>query len=180
MEGFGRTAASSIADVDDGWLQKQIIRSGDEIGGFTETQLREELGVKTTTNRRGMPQGSATVAWWVDRQNDVQARLKDRKGGAGAGANNDNNSNGAGGGDSRAAAAGKNGAKGGSNGLSMNVLQAFAPKRLPAGNDNNGNANNGNAGGGSGGPKGKKAPKSNKLKGGGGIIGLVGLKGKGK
>ena len=80
VEGLGR-AASSLADVDDGWLQKQIVRSGSEdVGGFTEIQLREELGVKTASNnRRDAPQTSATIAWWVDRQNDAEAKLRERR-----------------------------------------------------------------------------------------------------
>lgn len=170
VEGFGRSAASSLTSVDDGWLQRQITRSGDDIGGFTETQLREELGVQTTSNRgRGMPQGSATVAWWVDRQNDVQARLKDRKGaGAVDGGGNRNGVS-----KPTAAAAGKSGKD-----KNINVLQAFAPKILKRGENKNGAGRSGSSGGG-GAIKGKK-PKNSKLKGGGGIIGLVGLKGKGK
>jgi serine/threonine protein kinase len=173
VEGLRRNAASSLADVDDGWLQRQITRSGEDVGVFTEMQLREELGVKTTSNRgKGMPQGSATVAWWVDRQNDVQSRLKDRKGnGAGNGGVN-SNSNGV----SKAAAnsAGKD--KG------MNVLQAFAPKMLAPKVDGGNNKKNSGGGSGSGGKGGKKPKSNNKVAkgGGGGIIGLVGLKGKGK
>ena len=93
VEGLGR-AASSLVDVDDGWLEKQIVRSGSrDSGGFTEMQLRDELGMKTVGGggggsggggggggKRGeVPQASATIAWWKGRQSDVEAKLKERR-----------------------------------------------------------------------------------------------------
>lgn len=77
-------AAVKVTEVDDGWLQRQMARSGtSEAGGFTEAQLKDELGFMTVAGKKELPaelaNASATIAWWQQRQSDVQSRLKGRR-----------------------------------------------------------------------------------------------------
>ena len=72
--------------VDDGWLERQVVRNGTrEAGGFTEAYLMEE-GLSGGTRRAGeddlppaLAGASNTIAWWQSRQAQVQARLSRRR-----------------------------------------------------------------------------------------------------
>lgn len=76
VDSIGRSAVKATTS-DDGWLTKQIARSGtSEAGGFTEAQLSEELnslGVKKDTP---MPRASNTIAWWQSRQQQLNKGIK--------------------------------------------------------------------------------------------------------
>ena len=87
VDSIGRTAVKATT-VDNGWLSKQIARSGtNEAGGFTEAQLSEELdtlGVKKKENP--MPRTSNTIAWWQGRQQQLNKGVKRAKKTLGSGA----------------------------------------------------------------------------------------------
>lgn len=78
VDSLGRSAVK-VTTADNGWLSKQIARSGTtEAGGFTEAQLEEELntlGVKEAP----MPRASNTIAWWQGRQQQLNRGLKQAK-----------------------------------------------------------------------------------------------------
>jgi len=79
VETFGR-AASKVTEAGDGWLLRQIARSGtSEAGGFTEAQLSEELEKEMTRNSGPIPTRSNTMVWWQSRQKAAQEQLKDRR-----------------------------------------------------------------------------------------------------
>jgi len=83
VETLGR-AAAKVTEADDGWLQRQMAKSGTfEAGGFTEAQLKDELGFRTVGGKKALPveiaTASATMAWWQSRQSDAQSRLKERR-----------------------------------------------------------------------------------------------------
>lgn len=82
VETFGRVAAKATV-VEDGWLQRQMARSGtSEAGGFTEAQLKEELEDLTLGRVRSdepRPNVSNTVAWWQSRQKSAQEQLRSRR-----------------------------------------------------------------------------------------------------
>ena len=80
VETIGRTAAK-VTTADDGWLQRQIARSGtSEAGGFTEAQLSEELDNMGIAKKEApLPRASNTIAWWQSRQKAAQQQLKERK-----------------------------------------------------------------------------------------------------
>ena len=73
VDSIGRTAVKATT-ADNGWLSKQIARSGTrEAGGFTEAQLSEELdtlGFKKKDNP--LPRRSNTIAWWQGRQQQAE------------------------------------------------------------------------------------------------------------
>lgn len=87
VDSIGRTAVKATT-ADNGWLSKQIARSGtSEAGGFTEAQLSEELdtlGVKKKENP--MPRTSNTIAWWQGRQQQLNKGVKRAKKTLGSGA----------------------------------------------------------------------------------------------
>lgn len=93
VETLGR-AAVKVVEVDDGWLQKQMAKSGTkEAGGFTEAQLKEELGVggeDTMSSRsselpKDVARASSTIAWWQQRQSDLSSKLQEKRRGGGGG-----------------------------------------------------------------------------------------------
>lgn len=96
VETLGRVAVKVAEDVDNGWLSKQIARSGtSEAGGFTEAQLKDDLGFQSgptisgygENGQGGLPKNlaamSTTVAWWQSRQKDLskarQRRVQSRR-----------------------------------------------------------------------------------------------------
>ena len=87
VDSIGRTAVKATT-ADNGWLSKQIARSGTrEAGGFTEAQLSEELdtlGFKKKENP--MPRTSNTIAWWQGRQQQLNKGVKRAKKTLGSGA----------------------------------------------------------------------------------------------
>ena len=80
VDSIGRTAVKATT-ADNGWLSKQIARSGTrEAGGFTEAQLSEELdtlGFKKKDNP--LPRRSNTIAWWQGRQQQLNKGVKRAK-----------------------------------------------------------------------------------------------------
>ena len=83
---IGKVAVKVTESVDDGWLERQVVRNGTrEAGGFTEAYLMEE-GLSDGTRKRGdddlppaLAGASNTIAWWQSRQAQVQARLSRRR-----------------------------------------------------------------------------------------------------
>ena len=79
VDSIGRTAAK-VTTADDGWLQKQIARSGtSEAGGFTEAQLSEELDNLGLNTAPPPMRGSTTITWWQSRQKAARQQLRDRR-----------------------------------------------------------------------------------------------------
>ena len=76
VDSLGRSAVK-VTTADNGWLSKQIARSGTtEAGGFTEAQLEEELNTLGVKKEAPMPRASNTIAWWQGRQQQLNRGLK--------------------------------------------------------------------------------------------------------
>lgn len=89
-------AASKVTEADDGWLERRVTRNGTRAaGGFTEAYLTEE-GFTDEARKRddelpeALANASNTIAWWQNRQADVQARLSERRAATGQADNADN------------------------------------------------------------------------------------------
>jgi serine/threonine protein kinase len=77
VDSIGRSAVKATT-ADNGWLSKQIARSGTtEAGGFTEAQLSEELGnLGARKNDMPVPRASNTIVWWQSRQQQLNKGIK--------------------------------------------------------------------------------------------------------
>jgi serine/threonine protein kinase len=76
VDSIGRTAVK-VTTADNGWLQRQIARSGTiEAGGFTEAQLSEELSNLGVKKDVPLPRASNTIAWWQSRQQQLNKGIK--------------------------------------------------------------------------------------------------------